>query len=173
MTQSTVTKLRDGCRKLCTFQQECQQLPVALLPHTPEHGSRFLNELRHQGRCYDNNRQPGEGFLTGSLSRWQWFGPWPEAMYSDRVTICWCHRTSLAQLTATRLLSLRTESHCQAVWCVSSCNLLASIWEIIHCVHCSVPLNSSYTCFNICFYLSHLPFRRQVFSLDKYMNSWC
>lgn len=101
-------KLRDRCRKLCKFQQECQQLPVALLPCTHGDGSRILNELRHQEKCYDNNRQPGEVFLTGGLSRWQWFGPWPEAVYSDRVTICSCHERSLAQLPAH--LSVKSEN---------------------------------------------------------------
>lgn len=110
----------------------------------------------------------GEVFLTGSWSRWQCFGPWLEAMSSDRVMIDSCYGRSWHCCLLIHLLSLRTVSRIlMSSWNLSSWKFV--IWEIIHHVHCYMPLNSSYTHSKVYFNPSHILGDRVFLKMNGWM----
>lgn len=159
---------RDKCRKLYKFQQECQQFPATVLPHPLRNDKSFLNGLRHQ-EGVRATVTVGEVFLTGSWSGWQCFGPWLEAMSSDRIMISSRHRRSLTVLPA---YSSAKPDNSLTVRNFCVCHLVIHklvFWEIIHHVHCYMPLSSSYTHFDIYFYPSHLLGDRAFLEMNRWI----
>lgn len=98
--------------------------------------------------------QQGEVFLTGS---WQCFGPWLEVMSSDEVG-----SDKLRPWRSLTLLPAYSSAKSENSLMVRNfgvCHLeiyKLQFWEIIHHVHCYMPLSSSYTHFNIYFNPSYL-----------------
>lgn len=115
----------------------------------------------------------GEVFLTGSWSGWQCFGPWLEAMSSDRIMISSRHRRSLTVLPA---YSSAKPDNSLTVRNFRVCHLVIHklvFWEIIHHVHCYMPLSSSYTHFDIYFYPSHLLGDRAFLEMNRWIFDAC